>query len=114
MEAGLRDKTTRLEDYFDFWGPDDIRIKGHRISIDDVIRYYWDHPSPSEIQKRFPTLTVEEIFASITYYLLNRAVLDDMLYRQWKRDEEDYQAWLANPSPLSQRLRALAQQRNLE
>ncbi len=32
--------TTRLEDYFEFLSPDDIRIKGHRIGIDDVIDYY--------------------------------------------------------------------------
>jgi hypothetical protein len=30
----------RLEDYFDFLGTDDIRVKGHRIGIDDVLSYY--------------------------------------------------------------------------
>jgi hypothetical protein len=29
-----------LEDYFDFLSPDDIRIKGHRIGIQDIIRKY--------------------------------------------------------------------------
>jgi hypothetical protein len=27
----------QLEDYFEFLDPDDIRLKGHRIGIDNVI-----------------------------------------------------------------------------
>jgi hypothetical protein len=38
-----------LEDYFDFLSPDDIRIKGHRIGIQDVIKYYLSGYSPEEI-----------------------------------------------------------------
>ena len=30
----------QLEDYFDFLGPDAIRIKGHRIGIEHVLAYY--------------------------------------------------------------------------
>jgi hypothetical protein len=29
----------KLEDYFDFLAPDDIRLKAHRIGIDDVLSY---------------------------------------------------------------------------
>ena len=29
-----------LEDYLHFLSPDDIRIKGHRIGIQDAIKYY--------------------------------------------------------------------------
>ncbi len=36
----MNSSTTLLEDYFEFLSPDDIRIKGHRIGIDDVIDYY--------------------------------------------------------------------------
>jgi len=27
----------QLRDYFDFLAPDDIRLKGHRIGIDDAL-----------------------------------------------------------------------------
>ena len=30
----------QLEDYFEFLSPDDIRIKGHRIGVDNVLDYY--------------------------------------------------------------------------
>lgn len=36
----MNSSTTTLEDYFNFLSPDDIRVKGHRIGIDDVIDYY--------------------------------------------------------------------------
>ena len=38
-----------LDIYFEIVGPDDIRIKGHRIGMDDVLGYYLDGYSPEEI-----------------------------------------------------------------
>ena len=58
-----------LEEYFDFLNPDDIRIKGHRIGIDNVIDYYLQGCHPEQIQDYFPTLSLEQIYATITYYL---------------------------------------------
>ena len=43
----------RLEDYFDFLGIDDIRIKGHRIGIDDVLSYYLEGFSAEETPPTF-------------------------------------------------------------
>jgi hypothetical protein len=34
----IEHKRMQLEDYFEFLDPDDIRIKGHRIGIDNVIK----------------------------------------------------------------------------
>ena len=101
----------RLEDYFDFLGPDDIRIKGHRIGIDDILSYYLEGFSAEEIGARFPSLKLEEIHATITYYLHNRADVDALLARLVAWREQRYQAAVANPSPLAQRLRELKAQR---
>jgi uncharacterized protein (DUF433 family) len=101
----------RLEDYFDFLGTDDIRIKGHRIGIDDVLAYYLEGFSAEEIGARFPSLTLEEIHATITYYLHNRAEVDASLTRLAAWREGRYQAAVANPTPLAQRLRKLKAQR---
>ncbi len=35
----------QLEDYFDFLAPDDIRIKSHRIGIEDVLYEYISMPN---------------------------------------------------------------------
>ncbi|MGK7894707.1 MAG: DUF433 domain-containing protein [Xenococcus sp. (in: cyanobacteria)] len=100
-----------LEDYFDFLSPDDIRIKGHRIGIDNVLEPFLDGYSPEEIVALYPDLSLEKIYATITYYLHNRSTLDDYLLRlrQWR--EQNYQAWLANPSPLIQRLQKIRAER---
>ncbi|MBD0347297.1 MAG: DUF433 domain-containing protein [Coleofasciculus sp. Co-bin14] len=104
----------QLEDYFDFLSPDDIRIKGHRIGIDNVLDYFLEGYSPEEIAANLPTLRLEEIYATITYYLHNRADIDAYLVRLAKWREQHYQEWAVNPSPLVQRLRARKQEQAKE
>jgi len=104
----------QLEDYFDFLSPDDIRLKGHRIGIDDVLFYYLEGYTPEEIAANLPTLSLEEIHATITYYLRNRAEVDAYLARLATWREQRYQEWAAHPSPVVQRLRTLRAQRARE
>ncbi|MEH1999206.1 MAG: DUF433 domain-containing protein [Nostoc sp.] len=104
----------QLEDYFEFLDPDDIRIKGHRIGIDNVIQYYLQGYSPEEIIDELPSLNLEKIYATLAYYLHNRVEIDAYMLRLAKWREQRYQESLANPSPLMQRLRALKAQRDQE
>jgi uncharacterized protein (DUF433 family) len=101
----------KLEDYFDFLSPDDIRLKGHRIGIDDVLEYYLEGYNPEEIAANLPTLSLEQIHATITYYLHHQSEMDAYLARLWARREQRYQEWSANPSPTVERLRALKEQK---
>jgi len=39
----------QLEDYFEFVAVDNIQLKGHRIGIEDVLKYYRQGYSPQEI-----------------------------------------------------------------
>ena len=96
----------QLEDYFDFLDPLDIRIKGHRIGIDDVLYYYLDGHTLPEIAERFPTLNMEKICATLTYYYRNQTEMDDYLAKLAAWREQRYQEWAANPDPLTLRLRA--------
>jgi len=45
-------ETMKLEDYFDVLAPDDIRLKGHRIGIDDVLYYYLERRCISVTRSR--------------------------------------------------------------
>jgi len=101
----------KLEEYFDFLAPDDIRLKGHRIGIDDVLWYYLEGYTPEEIAANLPTLSLEEIHATITYYLHNRAEINAYLSRLAAWREAHYQEWAAQSSPLVERLRELKAQR---
>ncbi|WP_392533857.1 DUF433 domain-containing protein [Nostoc sp. C117] len=102
----------QLEDYFDFLSADDIRLKGHRIGIDNVLDYYLEGYTPEEIAANLPSLSLEQIHATITYYLHNRTNIKAYLSRLATWREQRYQESLANPSFLVQRLRILKTQRN--
>ena len=105
----------QLEEYFDFLGPDDIRIKGHRIGIDDVLELYLDGYTAEEIAAHFATLRLVDIYAALTYYHQHRAEMDAYLSRleEWRAQhaqEEDAQ----EPPAVVQRVRALKAQRRAE
>lgn len=105
----------QLEDYFEFLDPDDIRIKGHRIGIDNVINYYLQGYSTEQILSELPTLNLEKIHAAITYYLHNRAEMDAYMLRLAKWQEQHYQESLAvEPSPVMKRLKQLKAQKEKE
>lgn len=104
----------QLESYFDFLAPDDIRIHGHRIGIDDVLGLYLEGYSADEIAAQFPTLSLEQIYVTITYYLQHRVELDAYLTRLAARREQRYEAWAANPPPIVRRLQELQAQHHSE
>lgn len=105
----------RLEDYFDFLGPNEIRLKGHRIGIEHVVEYFQDGSSPEQIAQAFPGLSLEKIYATITYYLHNQAAVDAYLSRQEAIVEQSmYEQEAQEPPPVVKRLRALKARREQE
>jgi uncharacterized protein (DUF433 family) len=102
----------QLEDYFDFLSPDDIRIKGHRIGIEHVLYdYIHNAMSPDELAQRFPTLSLEEIYATLLYYLRNKAAMDQYLAAWLEHGRRMWQAQAQNPTPDMLRLRKLRAER---
>lgn len=103
-----------LETYFDFLAPDDIRVKGTRLGIETILYEYIHRDQPPEaITARYPSLTLEQVYATITYYLHNQeavtAYLEDWLeHGRQMRDEQE-----RNPPPVVAKLRAVAAQRQL-
>ncbi|MBI3979848.1 MAG: DUF433 domain-containing protein [Chloroflexi bacterium] len=102
---------TTLEDYLEFVEPDVIRIRGHRIGLEHIVAYYREGYTAEEIAREFPTLSLEQVYAALTYYLAHQAAVDAALARQYQQDERAYQQWAAAPSPVIQRLRALRERR---
>lgn len=96
--------------YFDFLNEDDIRIKGTRVGIETVIEDYLEGASPEEIAVRYRVLTLEQVYATITYYLQNQAVLDQYLEKWRRHGEAAWQEQRRNPSPAIKRLLALKTQ----
>ena len=104
-----------IETYFDFLAPDDIRIKGTRIGIETVLyEYIYREQSPEDIVKLFPSLALDQIYATILYYLKHKETItaymaDWLAFGQRMREEQ-----AKNPSPVVLRLRQLKHQRRQE
>ncbi|MCU0566717.1 MAG: DUF433 domain-containing protein [Oculatellaceae cyanobacterium Prado106] len=101
----------QLEDYFDFLSEDDIRLRGHRLGIDNILEYFLAGYTAEAIREVYPELSLEKIYATITYYLQHQTEIDAYLLRlkQWR--EQRYQEWNRQPSPLIERLRAFKAER---
>ncbi len=83
----------QLEDYFDFFAPNDIRIRGTRVGIETVLYdYIYRGRSPEEIVTHYPSLTLEQVHATITYYLRHQdqvtAYIANWLENARRRREE--------------------------
>ncbi len=106
----MEQKTIQLDKYLEFQDADRIRIRGHRLGIENVLTYYLEGYSPDEIAQEFPGLELETVYVTITYYLANQTELNAYLTRWRKRNEQAYQEWVSHPSPLIERLRAVREQ----
>ena len=98
-----------LDNYFDFLalpeGRQAIRIAGTRVGIEFVLREYRQGASPEELALRFPTLTLEQIHATITYYLARRDEVDAYLLDTEQEQQADAQQAQAEPNAFRQSLR---------
>lgn len=105
-----------LEDYFDFQRPDDIRLKGTRVGIETVLYdFIFRARTPDEIVRSYPSLTLEQVYATILYYHHEKekvtAYLTEWLewcHRSRKEQENDpaQQAWIARMREARAALRA--------
>lgn len=97
-----------LEDYFDFLSENEIRLKGHRIGIEDVLyEYIYNELTPAELAERFPTLGAEQIYATILYYLNNRERMDAYLSAWLDHGRRMREEQARNPTPAMLKLRRI-------
>ena len=60
----------QLFEYFNVLAPDNIRLKGTRIGIESILyEYIYRCKTPEEIAEQFHTVTLEQVYATILYYL---------------------------------------------
>ncbi len=97
-----------LKDNFMFLAENDIRLKGTRVGIETILYEYIDNSRPPEvIADHYYTPTLEQIYATILYYLQNQeevgTYLEDHLeYCRTAREEYE-----KDPPPGVVRLRKL-------
>lgn len=101
-----------IEEYFDFLAPDDIRVKGTRVGIESILyEYIYRQRSPEEILKHFSTLTLDQIYATILYYLNNKQVVNKYIedWLEWSHQQRKAQE--LKPHPASLRLQKIKMER---
>jgi uncharacterized protein (DUF433 family) len=85
-----------------------LRVGPLGISLDSVVVSFEQGFSAETIQQLYPSLSLEEVYGAIAYYLANRNEVDQYLTRQKQLWELVRQHSAQNPSPVVQRLRALS------
>lgn len=95
----------QLEDYFNFLAPDDIRLKGTRVGIETILyEYIYRARTPEEIAQTYPTVTLEQVYATILYYHHEKEKVSQYIseWLEWSHQMREEQR--KNPHPGVKRL----------
>ena len=60
---------------------DSYRINGTRVSLDSIVYDYLSGLSPESIADNFDTLSLEQVYGAITYYLSHRSEVERHLMK---------------------------------
>jgi uncharacterized protein (DUF433 family) len=71
-------------------------VAGARVSLDSIVYAFRSGESPETIQQNFPSLTLEQVYGAIAFYLGRQAEIDANI----RRGEEEVRRLVP---PLSQR-----------
>lgn len=104
----------KLEDYFDFLADDDIRLKGSRVGIESVLyEYIYRNKNAEQLADRFPTLKLEQIYATILYFLHYREKVEAYLLDGLNFSREMREKQAKDPSPAVLRLMKLKAEKSV-
>ena len=102
----------QIEDYFEFIAPYDIRIKGTRVGIETVLyEYIYHRQSPEIIANLYTNLSLEQIYATILYFLQNQETVTQYMTDWLNYCQESEQQQNENPPEYILRLRKLKAER---
>ena len=97
-----------LEDYFNFLADDDIRLKGTRIGIETILfDYLFKAKTPEEIANTYTSLNLEQVYATILYYLHNKETVEAYITDWLEWGEKMRAEQQRHPRPVVERLRKL-------
>ena len=84
------------------------RITDSRVSLDSIVHAYWEGKSPEAIADDFPSLSAEQVYGAITFYLRHRREIDQYLAAQQATWEQFHQESEVQHGSLLNRIRATA------
>lgn len=82
---------------------DSFYLVGSRVPLASIVREFQDGQSPEAIRSAFPTLTLEQVYGAITFYLGHRAEVDEDLPTR-EREENAFSETHRTPADLKKKL----------
>lgn len=79
-------------------------VKGTRVPLDSIVYEFRNGASPESIRQAFPTLTLEQVYGAITFYLGHQEQVDESI-RGAERAWSEFEATHPVPEALRDRLR---------
>ena len=79
-------------------------LRGTRVPLDSIVREFGNGVSAESIRQAFPTLTLEQVYGAIAFYLGHQAEVDASIQdagRAWA----EFEAAHPVPEPIRDRLR---------
>ena len=90
-----------------------IRVGNSRVLWELVIRAFEDGASPESIVQRFSTLSLSDVYSTISYYLRNRETVEDyLIFREELGNKVEQKILNIQPNLSIIRSRLLAQKGN--
>jgi uncharacterized protein (DUF433 family) len=111
-KQGRRSMSAKSYTHVDEYGV--IRVGKTRVMLDSVVAAFQQGQSAETIQQQFPSLTLEQIYGAIAYYLGHQDEVDAYLQRQgdvWDRWRDQA---AAHGSPVVKRIRERSRLRTPE
>jgi uncharacterized protein (DUF433 family) len=78
-------------------------LVGSRVPLASIVREFQDGQSPEAIRSAFPTLTLEQVYGAITFYLGHRAEVDEDIATR-EREESAFSETHPAPADLKEKL----------
>ncbi|AFY48161.1 hypothetical protein Nos7524_2318 [Nostoc sp. PCC 7524] len=108
MNTNQVQDTKNIAEYFNFLSPGDIRLKNSRIGIETILYEYIDcGRSPEEIAQIYQSISLEQVYATILYYLQNQENVSAYMRNWLEHGHKMREQQRLNPPPISEKLRQL-------
>jgi uncharacterized protein (DUF433 family) len=79
-----------------------MRVSGTRVLLDLIVHAYHQGETPEHIVQMYPTLTLDQVYLAIGYYLRHRHTVDTYIRCMDEEAERLRQEWAAtNPHRLT-------------
>lgn len=78
-------------------------LVGSRVPLAHIVRRFEDGQPPEAIRLHYPTLSLEQVYGAITFYLGNTAAVEQAL-RERQRGEDEFDRTHPFPQQLKDKL----------